>query len=192
MFFFFLPNEKVLDACALRQDLDILAQSDLTEIGEKGINLSGGQKQRVSLARAVYSNRDVYLLDDPLSAVDAHVGKFLATLEKKNLYHCIEYFLGKHIFEKVIGPDGLLKNKTRILVTNAVGLLPHVDYIYVMKDGAITDSGTFKELLSTGGAFADFLLENIQQVINQNLSKFLYQFLIFFQSRLLKKKEWKI
>jgi len=104
----------------------------------------------------------------------------------------MEYFLGKHIFEKVIGPDGLLKNKTRILVTNAVGLLPHVDYIYVMKDGAITDSGTFKELLSTGGAFADFLLENIQQVINQNLSKFLYQFLIFFQSRLLKKKEWKI
>jgi len=65
----------VVDACALRSDLEILAQSDLTEIGEKGINLSGGQKQRVSLARAVYSNRDIYLLDDPLSAVDANVGK---------------------------------------------------------------------------------------------------------------------
>ncbi len=65
-----------MDACALRPDLDILAQSDMTEIGEKGINLSGGQKQRVSLARAVYSNRDVYLLDDPLSAVDAHVGQY--------------------------------------------------------------------------------------------------------------------
>jgi ABC-type bacteriocin/lantibiotic exporter with double-glycine peptidase domain len=66
---------QVLDACALRSDLEILAQSDLTEIGEKGINLSGGQKQRVSLARAVYSNRDIYLLDDPLSAVDANVGE---------------------------------------------------------------------------------------------------------------------
>ena len=66
---------QVLDACALRPDLAILAQSDQTEIGEKGINLSGGQKQRVSLARAVYSNRDIYLLDDPLSAVDANVGR---------------------------------------------------------------------------------------------------------------------
>jgi len=58
----------------------------------------------------------------------------------------------------------LLKNKTRILVTNAVGFLPHVDYIYVMQDGAITESGTFKELLNTGGYFADFMLENIKQV----------------------------
>ncbi len=64
---------------------------DETEIGEKGINLSGGQKQRVSLARAVYQNADVYLMDDPLSAVDSHVGK--------------------HIFENVIGPSGLLQNK---------------------------------------------------------------------------------
>jgi hypothetical protein len=65
----------VLAACALGPDLEILTQSDLTEIGEKGINLSGGQKQRVSLARAVYSDRDIYLLDDPLSAVDANVGE---------------------------------------------------------------------------------------------------------------------
>ena len=89
---------KVVDACALRSDFDILMNGDMTEIGEKGINLSGGQKQRVSVARAVYSNRDIYLLDDPLSAVDSHVGK--------------------HIFEQVIGPQGLLKNKTRVLVTN--------------------------------------------------------------------------
>ena len=58
--------EKVLDSCALRQDLDILTAGDMTEIGEKGINLSGGQKQRVSLARAVYTDADIYLLDDPL------------------------------------------------------------------------------------------------------------------------------
>ena len=66
---------------------------DETEIGEKGINLSGGQKQRVSMARAMYANADIYLLDDALSAVDSHVGK--------------------HIFTQVIGPEGLLKNKVR-------------------------------------------------------------------------------
>jgi ATP-binding cassette, subfamily C (CFTR/MRP), member 1 len=65
--------QQVIEACALKPDLEMLPGGDQTEIGEKGINLSGGQKQRVSLARAVYSNSDVYFLDDPLSAVDAHV-----------------------------------------------------------------------------------------------------------------------
>ena len=68
---------QVIEACALKPDLDILTGGDQTEIGEKGINLSGGQKQRVSLARAVYNNADLYLLDDPLSAVDSHVGKHI-------------------------------------------------------------------------------------------------------------------
>ena len=139
-------NEKmysrVLDACALRPDLEILPNGDRTEIGEKGINLSGGQKQRVSLARAVYNNGDVYLLDDPLSAVDAHVGK--------------------HLFEQVIGPTGLLKNKTRILVTHAVKYLPMVDRIVVLKDGLISEMGNYKELLKDGKDFADFLIEYIQ------------------------------
>ncbi len=133
--------DKVVDSCALRPDFDILVNGDKTEIGEKGINLSGGQKQRVSLARAVYSNRDVYLLDDPLSAVDSHVGK--------------------HIFDQVLGPQGLLKNKTRILVTNSVALLPQVDTVIVVKNGEISEAGTYKELLSKGGDFADFLLEHI-------------------------------
>ncbi|KAL9964351.1 hypothetical protein ACROYT_G027981 [Oculina patagonica] len=82
---------KAIHTCALQPDLDILPGGDLTEIGEKGINLSGGQKQRVSLARSVYFNADIYLLDDPLSAVDSHVGK--------------------HIFDKVIGPRGKLRKK---------------------------------------------------------------------------------
>ncbi|CAJ0955155.1 unnamed protein product, partial [Mesorhabditis belari] len=90
--------ESVVEACALKPDFAALPAEDMTEIGEKGINLSGGQKQRVSLARAVYANCDVILLDDPLSAVDAHVGK--------------------HIFEKVISSStGLLKHATRVLVT---------------------------------------------------------------------------
>ncbi|XP_054389484.1 multidrug resistance-associated protein 1 isoform X8 [Pongo abelii] len=127
----------VIQACALLPDLEILPSGDRTEIGEKGVNLSGGQKQRVSLARAVYSNADIYLFDDPLSAVDAHVGK--------------------HIFENVIGPKGMLKNKTRILVTHSMSYLPQVDIIIVMSGGKISEMGSYQELLARDGAFAEFL-----------------------------------
>ncbi|XP_067859323.1 multidrug resistance-associated protein 1 [Heptranchias perlo] len=128
---------RVVDSCALLPDLEILPAGDKTEIGEKGVNLSGGQKQRVSLARAVYSDNLVYFLDDPLSAVDAHVGR--------------------HIFEKVIGPKGLLNGKTRVLVTHGVSFLPQMDRILVMVDGKISEQGTYKELLKQNGAFAEFL-----------------------------------
>jgi len=117
--------------------LDILPGGDMTEIGEKGINLSGGQKQRISLARAMYFDADVYLLDDPLSAVDSHVGK--------------------HIFDKVIGPRGKLRKKTRIFVTHGVGFLPQVDQIIVLQDGRISEVGTYTELLQNEGAFSEFL-----------------------------------
>ena len=142
---------KVLDACALKPDLEILPEGDKTEIGEKGINLSGGQKQRVSLARAVYNNGDVYLLDDPLSAVDAHVGK--------------------HLFDKVIGPAGLLKHKTRLLVTHGVKYLPVVDRIVVLKNGKISEVGTYEELLNEGKEFANFLIEYIQEEEEKILDK---------------------
>ncbi|XP_034128604.1 multidrug resistance-associated protein 1 isoform X16 [Drosophila guanche] len=133
---------KVIDACALRADIDILSAGDLTEIGEKGINLSGGQKQRISLARAVYCDADLYLLDDPLSAVDSHVGK--------------------HIFDEVIGPKGLLARKSRVLVTHGVTFLPQVDSIYVLKMGEISESGTFDQLVKNKGAFADFIIQHLQ------------------------------
>ncbi|KAG9334968.1 hypothetical protein JZ751_006191, partial [Albula glossodonta] len=129
--------QRVLEACALLPDLEILPAGDATEIGEKGLNLSGGQKQRVSLARAVYRKADVYLLDDPLSAVDAHVGQ--------------------HIFDKVIGPRGVLRDKTRILVTHGMSFLPQADLILVLVDGEITEMGSYLELLSRHGAFADFI-----------------------------------
>ncbi|XP_067934005.1 multidrug resistance-associated protein 1-like [Watersipora subatra] len=129
--------DQVIEACALLPDLSMLPGGDMTEIGEKGINLSGGQKQRVSLARAVYSRADIYLLDDPLSAVDAHVGK--------------------HIFDKVIGHTGLLREKTRLLVTHGINFLPQVDNILVIKDGHLSESGSFKQLLERKEAFADFL-----------------------------------
>ncbi|XP_008584452.1 PREDICTED: multidrug resistance-associated protein 1 [Galeopterus variegatus] len=127
----------VIEGCALLPDLEILPNGDRTEIGEKGVNLSGGQKQRVSLARAVYYNSDIYLFDDPLSAVDAHVGR--------------------HIFENVIGPKGMLKNKTRILVTHSISYLPQVDVIVVMSGGKISEMGSYQELLARDGAFAEFL-----------------------------------
>ncbi|CAD6208432.1 GSCOCT00003444001.2-RA-CDS [Cotesia congregata] len=135
---------KVIDACALGLDIKMLPAGDQTEIGEKGINLSGGQKQRVALARAVYTDCDVYFLDDPLSAVDSHVGK--------------------HIFENVVGPNGLLKKKTRVLVTHGITYLPDVDNIFVLKDGEITESGTYKQLMEKRGAFADFLIHHLQEV----------------------------
>uniref|UniRef100_A0A8C6UP06 Multidrug resistance-associated protein 1 n=1 Tax=Neogobius melanostomus TaxID=47308 RepID=A0A8C6UP06_9GOBI len=129
--------QQVVEACALRPDMEILPAGDDTEIGEKGVNLSGGQKQRVSLARAIYCDRSVYLLDDPLSAVDAHVGK--------------------HIFDKVIGPQGLLKDKTRVLVTHGLSYLPQADLILVMGEGQVTERGSYQQLLTTDGAFAEFL-----------------------------------
>uniref|UniRef100_A0A8C9FUH6 ABC-type glutathione-S-conjugate transporter n=1 Tax=Pavo cristatus TaxID=9049 RepID=A0A8C9FUH6_PAVCR len=146
------PNEQkyqnVLEACALKTDLEVLPGGDHTEIGEKGINLSGGQRQRVSLARAVFSSSDIYLLDDPLSAVDSHVAK--------------------HIFDQVIGPDGVLKGKTRILVTHGIGFLPQVDHIVVLADGKISEMGSYQELLKQNKAFAEFLRnyaldENIEE-----------------------------
>lgn len=117
--------QQVVAACALTADFSMLPGGDQTEIGEKGINLSGGQKQRVSLARAVYSRADIYIFDDPLSAVDSHVGK--------------------HIFDNVMSNEtGMLKGKTRFLITHAVSFLPKVDEIFVMVNGEISESGSYK------------------------------------------------
>uniref|UniRef100_A0A3P8ZXL4 ATP-binding cassette, sub-family C (CFTR/MRP), member 2 n=1 Tax=Esox lucius TaxID=8010 RepID=A0A3P8ZXL4_ESOLU len=129
--------QATLEACALMPDLELLPGGVHTEIGEKGINLSGGQKQRVSLARAVYSKADVYLLDDPLSAVDSHVGK--------------------HLFDEVVGRRGLLKDKTRILVTHGVSFLPYVDEIVVLKNGCVSEVGSYQNLKDSKGAFSEFL-----------------------------------
>ncbi|KAL1588310.1 hypothetical protein WHR41_02807 [Cladosporium halotolerans] len=116
---------EVVDACALRPDLDMLPNGDLTEIGERGITVSGGQKQRLNIARAIYFNADIVLMDDPLSAVDAHVGK--------------------HIMDNAI--CGLLANKARVLATHQLHVLPRVDRIIWMKDGGIHKVATFNELM---------------------------------------------
>uniref|UniRef100_T1JB97 ABC-type glutathione-S-conjugate transporter n=1 Tax=Strigamia maritima TaxID=126957 RepID=T1JB97_STRMM len=129
--------DEVIHSCALGPDLELLPGRDYTEIGEKGVNLSGGQKQRVSLARAVYSDADIVLLDDPLSSVDSHVGK--------------------HIIDHIIGPNGMLRRKTRILATHNLACLPYADQIIVLNHGRISETGTFKDLVRSKGAFSDYL-----------------------------------
>lgn len=110
--------------CELERDLEILGCGDLTEIGEKGINLSGGQKARISLARAVYAMKDIYLLDDPISALDASVRK--------------------KIIENVIMTK--LAGKTRILVTHAIDFVRHADTLIIMEKGRIVAQGPFDEV----------------------------------------------
>ncbi|XVF86794.1 hypothetical protein PTKIN_Ptkin18bG0071300 [Pterospermum kingtungense] len=123
--------EKVIKACALDKDINSFDHGDLTEIGQRGINLSGGQKQRIQLARAVYDDADIYLLDDPFSAVDAHTAAVLFN-------DCVMTALEK---------------KTVILVTHQVEFLSEVDRILVMEGGKIAQSGSYEELLMAGTAF---------------------------------------
>ncbi|KIM84372.1 hypothetical protein PILCRDRAFT_96946 [Piloderma croceum F 1598] len=127
----------IRDAC-LEPDLDVLgATGDLTEVGEKGISLSGGQKQRINIARAIYCDAEIQIFDDPLSALDAHVGKA--------------------VFENVLRSN--LARKTRILVTHALHFLPQVDYILTIVDGRVAESGTYSELMANDGAFSKFVTE---------------------------------
>nr|VZI16707.1 unnamed protein product [Spirometra erinaceieuropaei] len=122
----------VVAACQLEEDIRHLPEGDATMVGERGLTLSGGQKQRVALARAVYQQRDIYLLDDPLAAVDVHVGQ--------------------RLFERVIGPRGILKDRTRIFVTNAYQWLSSCDRVLVLDNGSVAHFGTFEELQSSPAA----------------------------------------
>uniref|UniRef100_H2LF23 Cystic fibrosis transmembrane conductance regulator n=1 Tax=Oryzias latipes TaxID=8090 RepID=H2LF23_ORYLA len=127
--------DMVIKACALKRDLELLQGGDQTVIGDRGATLSGGQKARVNLARAVYQEADVYLLDDPLSAVDAKVGR--------------------HLFEKCI--CGVLKKKPRVLVTHQLQYLTEADQILILKEGHMVAKGTYTELLQSGVDFASLL-----------------------------------
>nr|CAB3484347.1 unnamed protein product [Digitaria exilis] len=113
------------------KDLDLLANGDLTEIGERGINMSGGQKQRIQIARSLYEDADIYLFDDPFSAVDAHTGS--------------------QIFQDCV--MGILKDKTVLYVTHQVEFLPAADLILLMQDGKIVQKGNFDQLLQQNIGF---------------------------------------
>jgi ATP-binding cassette, subfamily C (CFTR/MRP), member 1 len=124
-------------ACALTDDFKQLPDGDQTEVGERGISLSGGQKARLTLARAVYARADIYLLDDVLSAVDQHVGR--------------------HIINNVLGANGLLSGKARILATNAITVLKEADYIYMLRDQTILEKGTYQQLVAMRGEVANII-----------------------------------
>ncbi|ODV79720.1 uncharacterized protein CANTADRAFT_25606 [Suhomyces tanzawaensis NRRL Y-17324] len=132
--------QHVLKACALTIDLKILPKGDQTEVGEKGISLSGGQKARLSLARAVYARADVYLLDDPLSAVDEHVGK--------------------HLTDHVLGPNGLLKTKCKVLATNSINVLSIADKLHMVSDGRLIEQGSYEDIMKQDNS-------KLRQLINE-------------------------
>ncbi|XP_046836014.1 ATP-binding cassette sub-family C member 4 [Vespa crabro] len=116
--------QKVVKVCALLKDFEQFPHGDKTLVGDRGTALSGGQRARINLARAVYRDADIYLLDDPLSAVDVHVSK--------------------HLFDECI--NGYLKNKTRILVTHQIQYLKNCDYIIILNNGKVENEGTFADI----------------------------------------------
>ncbi|CAN9369642.1 unnamed protein product [Alternaria alternata] len=127
--------DQVVDACALRPDLNMLPHNDATEIGERGITVSGGQKQRMNIARAIYFNADIILMDDPLSAVDAHVGR--------------------HIMDNAI--CGLLKDKCRILATHQLHVLSRCDRIIWVDQGEVKAIDTFDNLMAQNADFVQVM-----------------------------------
>ncbi|XP_033220102.1 multidrug resistance-associated protein 4-like isoform X2 [Belonocnema kinseyi] len=132
--------DEVTTVCALKTDFKQLPHGDLTHVGDRGMTLSGGQKARVNLARAVYRKADLYLFDDPLSAVDIHVGQ--------------------HLFQNCI--LGYLKGNTRILTTHQIHFLPHADTVAIIERGTISYQGSFSEIRSLDSEFMKMLEENTE------------------------------
>ncbi|KAF9578866.1 hypothetical protein BGW38_005130, partial [Lunasporangiospora selenospora] len=128
---------RVLRACCLEADLRLLPAGDKTEIGERGVNLSGGQKARLSLARSVYFDAGMVIMDDPLSAVDAHVGK--------------------RLWQDCIMTE--LRERTRVIATQQLHVLPDVDYVIYMQNGKIAEEGTYKELIAKDGQFCALMAQ---------------------------------
>ncbi|KAI9161635.1 hypothetical protein LWI28_019201 [Acer negundo] len=127
--------QETIESCSLAKDLELLPFGDQTEIGERGVNLSGGQKQRIQLARALYQNADIYLLDDPFSAVDAHTATSLFN----------EYVMGA------------LSGKAVLLVTHQVDFLPAFDAVLLMSDGEILRAAPYHQLLASSKEFQDLV-----------------------------------
>ncbi|KAK5646964.1 hypothetical protein RI129_005428 [Pyrocoelia pectoralis] len=133
--------KRVIRVCSLSRDFDLFPDGDKTSVGDRGVSLSGGQRARINLARAVYREADIYLLDDPLSAVDTHVGR-------KLFRRCI---------------NGFLEDKTVILVTHQVQFLKDVDGIVILEGGCVKAQGTFEQLQESGLDFAKLLKSEVDE-----------------------------
>lgn len=144
-----LRYQETLEKCSLVKDLELLPHGDLTEIGERGVNLSGGQKQRIQLARALYQNADIYLLDDPFSAVDAHTATSLFN----------EYVMGA------------LSGKTVLLVTHQVDFLPDFDCVLFMLDGEILNAAPYHQLLASSKEFQELVNAHKETAGSERLSE---------------------
>ncbi|KAG5878883.1 hypothetical protein JTB14_005774 [Gonioctena quinquepunctata] len=131
----------IIRACALDKDFEQFENGDLTIVGDRGASLSGGQNARINLARAMYKDADIYLLDDPLSAVDINISK--------------------HLYRECI--NGYLSRKTRILVTHQVHYLKDADHIIILNNGRIEDEGTFNKLAGSGNLYAKLLTAELEQ-----------------------------
>ena len=142
--------QKVIDACALGPDLNILSEGDETFVGVNGLTLSGGQKTRVALARACYAEKEIYLFDDPLSAVDAHVSK--------------------HIYNNCI--TDFLSNKTRIVCTHHIDYLTNADLVLIVENGQIVKSGPGNEIISNmSDSKKSFKLSNKKTIFDDHKEK---------------------
>ncbi|KAH0667961.1 hypothetical protein KY285_029167 [Solanum tuberosum] len=144
--------QQTLEKCSLLKDLEILPYGDLTEIGERGVNLSGGQRQRIQLARALYHDADIYLLDDPFSAVDAHTSTSLFN----------EYIMGA------------LSGKTILLVTHQVDFLPAFDMVLLMSDGEILRSASYDQLLASSKEFQNLVNAHKETAGSERVSEAFY------------------
>lgn len=127
--------QEVVRVCNLEKDFQQFTDGDLSVVGDRGASLSGGQKARINLARAVYRDADLYLLDDPLSAVDVHVSK--------------------HLYDECI--NGFLKDKARILVTHQVHHVKNADKIIILENGHVISQGTFNDVVNTDSEYARLL-----------------------------------
>ncbi|XP_050313562.1 probable multidrug resistance-associated protein lethal(2)03659 [Anthonomus grandis grandis] len=150
---FGLPMDKkryhtVVRRCALEKDFQLLPYGDKTIVGDRGVSLSGGQRARINLARAVYKQADIYLLDDPLSAVDAHVGK--------------------QLFEQCI--TGFLRDKVVVLVTHQLQYLKEVDHILYLDDGVAKIEGSYDDLLNSGLDFTNLMQQKEQNPEEEELT----------------------
>ncbi|KAI8892240.1 P-loop containing nucleoside triphosphate hydrolase protein [Globomyces pollinis-pini] len=143
--------KRVCLACDLYPDFQSLPNEDQTLVGPKGISLSGGQKARISLARALYSSSDVILLDDPLSAVDAHVEK--------------------HIVDSLFGNEGVLQGKTVVLVTHAIHHLDKMNQVILIEDGQITESGSYEEVMNLKGSVYNMVSEHLANQVENEEAK---------------------
>lgn len=141
--------EAVVSVCQLKRDFTLFPYADKTVVGERGISLSGGQRARINLARAVYADADIYLFDDPLSAVDAHVGR--------------------HMFDECI--NGYLRGKTRIVATHQHQYLKQVDRIIVLSNGSVAAQGSFEELQAAGLDFVKLLEQMKEPEDNESLRR---------------------